>query len=102
MIFSRPCTAQVPGNLVFSARSGAHSFDASQMNISHVISHLSFGKKLSPWLISDIQKVQRYIGESNDKLNGQTYINRWDENVTVSFTFSFFSLKPLAICFISF
>ncbi|KAM7492681.1 hypothetical protein LguiA_035602 [Lonicera macranthoides] len=74
---------KVPGNLVFSARSGAHSFDASQMNISHVISHLSFGKKLSPGLISDIQKVQPYIGESNDKLNGQTYINRWDENVTI-------------------
>lgn len=65
---------KVPGNLVISARSGAHSFDASQMNMSHVISHLSFGKKISPRVMSDIKRVLPYIGGSHDKLNGQDYV----------------------------
>ncbi|XVF77592.1 hypothetical protein PTKIN_Ptkin14bG0057800 [Pterospermum kingtungense] len=43
---------KVPGNLVISAGSGAHAFDASQMNMSHVINHLSFGKTISPRVLS--------------------------------------------------
>ncbi|KAE8714901.1 hypothetical protein F3Y22_tig00110187pilonHSYRG00224 [Hibiscus syriacus] len=39
---------KVPGNLIISARSGANSFDATGMNMSHVIHHLSFSKTVSP------------------------------------------------------
>ncbi|XP_059664724.1 protein disulfide isomerase-like 5-4 [Cornus florida] len=77
---------KVPGNLVISARSGAHSFDASQMNMSHFISHLSFGKKISPRVMSDMKRVLPYLGGSHDKLNGQAYMTNPDDtnaNVTI-------------------
>ncbi|KAL6512044.1 hypothetical protein OROGR_021641 [Orobanche gracilis] len=35
---------KVPGNLVVSARSEAHSFDPSQINMSHIVTQLSYGK----------------------------------------------------------
>ncbi|KAK2984814.1 hypothetical protein RJ640_004639 [Escallonia rubra] len=76
---------KVPGNLVISARSGAHSFDASQMNMSHVISHLSFGKKISAKVMSDMKRVLPYIGGSHDRLNGQAYTtHRGDSNANVT------------------
>ncbi|KAJ4726125.1 protein disulfide-isomerase 5-4-like [Melia azedarach] len=76
---------KVPGNLIISARSGAHSFDTSQMNMSHVISHLSFGRKLSPKLMSDVQQLIPYLGGSHDRLNGRSFINTRDlgANVTI-------------------
>uniref|UniRef100_A0A5B7BQL9 Thioredoxin domain-containing protein n=1 Tax=Davidia involucrata TaxID=16924 RepID=A0A5B7BQL9_DAVIN len=77
---------KVPGNLVISAHSGAHSFDASQINVSHVISHLSFGKKISPRVMSDVIRVLPYLGGSHDKLNGRAYISNPDgtnANVTI-------------------
>ncbi|KAF3617655.1 putative Early nodulin-like protein 9, partial [Capsicum annuum] len=46
---------KVPGNLIISARSASHSFDASQMNISHVISSFSFGKTITPKVMRDIK-----------------------------------------------
>lgn len=76
---------KVPGNLVISARSGAHSFDASQMNMSHVISHLSFGKKISPRLMSDVKRILPYLGGSHDRLNGRAYISQHgDSNANVT------------------
>lgn len=77
---------QVPGNLIISARSGAHSFDTSQMNMSHVITHLSFGRILSPKVIHDVQRLIPYLGRSHDRLNGRSFINTRDfgANVTVS------------------
>ena len=83
------CTLQVPGNLIISARSGAHSFDASQMNMSHVIGHLSFGKTISPRVLSDVKRLIPYLGRSHDKLNGRSFINHrdLDANVTVSLFF---------------
>lgn len=76
---------KVPGNLIISARSGSHSFDASQMNMSHVISHLSFGRKLSPRVMSDIKRLIPYLGRSHDRLNGRAFINQRDlgANVTI-------------------
>uniref|UniRef100_A0A2P2KUD2 Endoplasmic reticulum vesicle transporter C-terminal domain-containing protein n=1 Tax=Rhizophora mucronata TaxID=61149 RepID=A0A2P2KUD2_RHIMU len=76
---------KVPGNLIFAARSGAHSFDASQMNMSHVISHLSFGIKISPKKMSDAKRLIPYLGRSHDRLNGRSFINHRaiDANVTV-------------------
>lgn len=38
---------KVPGNLMVSASSGAHSFDASTMNLTHWVHHLSFGRPLT-------------------------------------------------------
>lgn len=75
---------KVPGNLVISARSGAHSFDASQMNMSHVITNLSFGKKITPKVMSDINRVLPYIGQSHNKLHNQAYITHGgDSNITI-------------------
>ncbi|XWS51923.1 hypothetical protein CRYUN_Cryun11dG0023600 [Craigia yunnanensis] len=76
---------KVPGNLIISARSGAHSFDASQMNMSHIISHLSFGKTISPRVLSDVKRLIPYLGRSHDRLNGRSFINHrgLDANVTI-------------------
>ncbi|CAN1242826.1 Protein disulfide-isomerase 5-4 [Linum perenne] len=76
---------KVPGNLIISARSGSHSFDPSQMNMSHVISHMSFGMKFSHRAFDDAKRVLPNIGRSHDKLNGQTFINQRDigANVTI-------------------
>jgi hypothetical protein len=80
------CTLQVPGNLIVSARSDAHSFDPSQMNMSHVVHHLSFGRKLTPRAMSDLKRLIPYIGNSHDRLNGLSFINAHDlgANITVS------------------
>ncbi|QHO56695.1 hypothetical protein HN51_011397 [Arachis hypogaea] len=76
---------KVPGFLIVSARSESHSFDASQMNMSHVINHLSFGRKLTPRAMSDVKRLIPYIGSSHDRLNGRSFINpRVSEaNVTI-------------------
>ncbi|XP_057461600.1 protein disulfide isomerase-like 5-4 isoform X1 [Actinidia eriantha] len=76
---------KVPGNLVISARSGVHSFDASKMNMSHIISHLSFGRKISPAVMSDMKRVVPHLGGSHDKLNGRAYITHpGDANANVT------------------
>ncbi|KAJ9562614.1 hypothetical protein OSB04_007774 [Centaurea solstitialis] len=75
---------KVPGNLVISARSGAHSFDASQMNMSHVISSFSFGKRISGRVMSDMKRILPYIGVSHDKLNGQSYLTDPEDRANVT------------------
>ncbi|KAH1218561.1 Protein disulfide-isomerase 5-4 [Glycine max] len=75
---------KVPGNLIFSARSNAHSFDASQMNMSHVINHLSFGRKVSPRVMSDVKRLIPYVGSSHDRLNGRSFINTHDLGANVT------------------
>lgn len=82
------CIFQVPGNLIISARSASHSFDASQMNMSHVISHFSFGKKITPRVMSDMKRLLPHLGGSYDRLNGLSYISNPSDssaNVTVSY-----------------
>ncbi|POO00433.1 DnaJ-like [Trema orientale] len=76
---------KVPGNLIISAHSGSHSFDATQMNMSHVVSHLSFGKKISPKVMNDVKRLIPYLGRSHDRLNGREFINNRDigANVTI-------------------
>lgn len=75
---------QVPGSIIVSAHSESHSFDASQINMSHVISSFNFGKKVTPKTMSDLKRLRQYI-ESHDKLAGKSYINVEDRaNVTVS------------------
>ncbi|XP_020201988.1 protein disulfide-isomerase 5-4 [Cajanus cajan] len=75
---------KVPGNLIVSARSDAHSFDASQMNMSHVINHLSFGRKVSPRVMSDVKRLIPYVGSSHDRLNGRSFINAQDLGANVT------------------
>ncbi|XP_027342733.1 protein disulfide-isomerase 5-4-like isoform X1 [Abrus precatorius] len=75
---------KVPGNLIISARSDAHSFDASQMNMSHVINHLSFGRKVSPRVMSDVKRLIPYVGSSHDRLNGRSFINTRDLGANVT------------------
>lgn len=78
---------QVPGNLVISAHSGAHSFDPSLINVSHIISHFSFGKKLSPRTLSELKRLTPYLGGSYDRLAGRSYMTSHGDlnaNVTVS------------------
>lgn len=79
---------RVPGNLVFSARSTSHSFDASQINVSHVIAHFSFGKKLKARTLMEMKRLLPYLGGSHDRLSGQSYIISKDtdnsgSNVTI-------------------
>ncbi|CAA2934222.1 Protein disulfide-isomerase 5-3 [Olea europaea subsp. europaea] len=66
---------KVPGNLIISARSAAHSFDASQMNMSHIISQFSFGKKFSSRMMSNMKRLLPYLGRSHGRLNGMSYIS---------------------------
>lgn len=98
MLLTTHCTVQVPGNLVISAHSGAHSFDASKMNMSHIISHLSFGKKISPAAMRDMKRVLPYLGVSHDKLNGRDYIiHPGDSNADVTVSSSLFLSLALSL-----
>lgn len=98
------CIMQVPGNLIVSARSASHSFDSSQMNMSHVISHFSFGKKITPRVMSDLKRLLPHLGGSHDRLNGLSYISNPSDsnaNVTVSYSIFFtalFIFLPDLIC----
>lgn len=85
---------QVPGEIIISAHSGAHSFDASQMNMSHYVSHLSFGKMISERLLTDMKRLMPYLGLSHDRLNNKWLVNegQFAANVTVSPTIFFFFL----------
>ncbi|KAM0943839.1 putative endoplasmic reticulum vesicle transporter, Thioredoxin domain, Thioredoxin-like superfamily [Dioscorea sansibarensis] len=77
---------RVPGNLIISAHSGAHSFDASLMNVSHFISHFAFGKKLTPQMMSELKRLAPHLGRSYDRLTGQSYITdhgHANANVTI-------------------
>ncbi|KAM1655215.1 hypothetical protein ACFX2K_007507 [Malus domestica] len=71
---------KVPGNLVISA----HSFDASQLNISHIISHFSFGRMIAPKVMSDVKRLVPYLGASHDRLNGRSFINHRDLGANVT------------------
>ncbi|CAN6452193.1 unnamed protein product [Victoria cruziana] len=76
---------KVPGNLVISAHSGAHSFDASVMNMSHVVNHFSFGKRLSVRMLNEVKRLTPYLGASTDRLTGTAYITKQgDENANVT------------------
>jgi len=88
LLFLNSLVMQVPGNLVITAHSGSHSFDASLINVSHVISHFSFGKRLSLKMLTEAKRLLPYVGASHDRLNGRSYIIGRDDtkaNVTVSY-----------------
>ncbi|XP_010497552.1 PREDICTED: protein disulfide-isomerase 5-4-like, partial [Camelina sativa] len=68
-----------------SARSGSHSFDTSQMNMSHVVNHLSFGRRILPQKFSELKRLSPYLGRNHDRLDGRPFINQRDlgPNVTI-------------------
>ncbi|CAN6930975.1 BnaCnng53630D [Brassica napus] len=76
---------KVPGELVISAVSGAHSFDASRMNVTHFVKHLSFGRLISDRLLTDMKRLLPYLGLSHDRLNGKWFVNegKFAANVTI-------------------
>ncbi|CAH2036370.1 unnamed protein product [Thlaspi arvense] len=76
---------KVPGEIVISAHSGAHSFDASRMNMSHYVSHLSFGRMIDERLLTDMKRLLPYLGLSHDRLNEKWFVNQgqFAANVTI-------------------
>ncbi|KAG0474090.1 hypothetical protein HPP92_015947 [Vanilla planifolia] len=75
---------KVPGNLIVSAHSGAHSFDASLINVSHVVSHFSFGKKLSTKMHSEMKRLTPHLGGSHDRLAGKSYMINQNDNANLT------------------
>ncbi|KAK8460544.1 hypothetical protein SEVIR_2G346400v4 [Setaria viridis] len=77
---------RVPGSVVISARSGSHSFDPSQINVSHYVTQFSFGKKLSPRMFYEFVRLTPYLRGYHDRLAGQSYMVKHGEvnaNVTI-------------------
>lgn len=75
---------------MISARSGSHSFDPSQINVSHYVTQFSFGKKLSMKMLYEFKRLAPYIGGHHDRLAGQSYIVKHGDvnaNVTVSYLY---------------
>ncbi|BAF21735.1 protein disulfide isomerase-like 5-4 [Oryza sativa Japonica Group] len=77
---------KVPGSVVISARSGSHSFDPSQINVSHYVTQFSFGKRLSAKMFNELKRLTPYVGGHHDRLAGQSYIVKHGDvnaNVTI-------------------
>nr|ACN34146.1 unknown [Zea mays] len=77
---------RVPGSVVISARSGSHSFDPSQINVSHYVTQFSFGKRLSPRMLHEFIRLTPYLRGYHDRLAGQSYTVKHGEvnaNVTI-------------------
>lgn len=57
------------------------------MNMSHVISHFSFGRTVAPRVLHDVTRLIPHLGRHHDRLNGREFINHRDvgTNITVSF-----------------
>ncbi|KAJ9551306.1 hypothetical protein OSB04_015351 [Centaurea solstitialis] len=75
---------KVPGNLVISASSGSHSFDASLINMSHVISTFSFGSQITPIMMSDMKRLVPHLGGSHNRLDGQDYMTKPEVHANVT------------------
>lgn len=73
---------QVPGELMISAHSGAHSFDASQMNMTHYVGSFSFGHKMSWRMVQWVNELLPELDSSTDRLTGVVFTSE-HENITV-------------------
>eukprot|EP00494_Astrolonche_serrata_P028821 UN29088 len=59
---------RVPGNFHLEARSAEHTIDATMTNVSHLVHHLSFGKKAEESFISNLPaEDQRRINPLENK-----------------------------------
>ncbi|PIA34591.1 hypothetical protein AQUCO_03700109v1 [Aquilegia coerulea] len=70
---------KVPGNFVIAARSDAHCFDTSLINMTHIINHLTIGKRISPRILADLQRLSPYFGLNLDRLKDREYITERDD-----------------------
>ncbi|KMZ69428.1 Protein disulfide isomerase [Zostera marina] len=76
---------KVPGNLLISANSLAHSFDPSQINVSHVISYFGFGTKPPPTSLYELRRLRPNLGESYNRLAGKSFLTHsGDANANVT------------------
>uniref|UniRef100_A0A0D3BCF4 Endoplasmic reticulum vesicle transporter C-terminal domain-containing protein n=2 Tax=Brassica oleracea var. oleracea TaxID=109376 RepID=A0A0D3BCF4_BRAOL len=55
------------------------------MNMSHVVTHLSFGRMIDPRLLTDMKRSLPYLGQSHDRLDEKAFINQHEfgANVTI-------------------
>eukprot|EP00271_Cylindrocystis_brebissonii_P010874 TRINITY_DN27304_c0_g1_i1.p1 TRINITY_DN27304_c0_g1~~TRINITY_DN27304_c0_g1_i1.p1 ORF type:complete len:515 (-),score=67.19 TRINITY_DN27304_c0_g1_i1:124-1668(-) len=72
---------KVPGNLMVSAHSGAHSFDASTMNLTHLVHQFSFGRPLSMRRMDQVVRLLPYVPESAARMAQHFFLSEHD-NVT--------------------
>ncbi|KAI3702962.1 hypothetical protein L6452_28716 [Arctium lappa] len=75
---------KVPGNLIISASSGSHSFDASQINMSHVISTFSFGSEITSMMMNDMKRLVPYLGGGRNRLDGKEYTTKPESHANVT------------------
>jgi thiol-disulfide isomerase/thioredoxin len=73
---------KVPGELMISAHSGAHSFDAAKMNMTHHVGLFSFGNKQSWRSLKDANRLLPELDSDIDHLTGEFFISE-HENITV-------------------
>mgnify|MGYP006962888556 FL=1 len=73
---------QVPGNLIISAHSGSHSFDASMMNTTHYVSDFSFGRRLPLKMVQEVTRLTPELVSTGDHLPVKIYVSE-HENITV-------------------
>ncbi|CAM6045721.1 unnamed protein product [Sphagnum compactum] len=72
---------KVPGELMISAHSGAHSFDAAKMNMTHHVGLFSFGNKQSWRSMKDANRLLPELDSDIDHLTGEFFISE-HENIT--------------------
>lgn len=80
---------QVPGELMISAQAGSHSFDASNMNMTHYVGFFSFGRKLSWRAVRWVNELLPELDTNIDRLTGNEFLSEY-ENITVCKTFVYF------------
>ncbi len=67
---------------MISAHSGAHSFDAAKMNMTHHVGLFSFGNKQSWRSMKDANRLLPELDSDIDHLTGEFFISE-HENITV-------------------
>lgn len=72
---------KVPGNLMVSAHSGAHSFDASTMNMTHWVYHFSFGRPLTRKKQHQVERLLPHLPDNQARISNHFFKSGHD-NVT--------------------
>ncbi|CAI5461138.1 unnamed protein product [Closterium sp. Yama58-4] len=72
---------KVPGNLMITAHSTAHSFDAATMNMTHSIHRFSFGRQLTRRKQELVARLRPYVPAPVGRLEGHSFHSNHD-NVT--------------------
>ena len=67
---------------MISAHSGAHSFDAAHMNMSHYVGFFSFGRKASWRSVHWVNDMLPELDTNIDRLTGNMFTSE-HENITV-------------------